>query len=94
MKYFKLELLQSALGTFEIFRLRIRSFFHPSRQHYFGRECALEERVSQGLRHLNEENAGWLKSGADGVIGATDGGSKGLNQAAHKLAQKIIGRKG
>jgi hypothetical protein len=45
---------------------------------------------------ISAQNEAWLKAGKanDRVIGAgNDGtGTKGLNAAAHKLAQKLIGR--
>ena len=38
---------------------------------------------------ITKVNEAWLKSGGDGVIGATDGGSKGLNQRRHAEAKKL-----
>jgi hypothetical protein len=38
---------------------------------------------------ITKVNEAWLKSGAAGVIGATDGGSKGLNQRRHAEAKKL-----
>ena len=58
-----------------------------------GREInkAVEAEIGKVEDKLNKENSAWMKSGGDGVIGATDGGSKGLNQRRHGEAKKLIG---
>ena len=47
------------------------------------------QQIEKTEAKLDKQNASWLKSGADGVIGATDGGSKGLNQRRHAEAKKL-----
>jgi hypothetical protein len=54
--------------------------------------------ISKVEGKLDAQNSAWLKAGKDNprILGAgADGlGTKGLTQAAHRTAQKLIGRKG
>ena len=56
-----------------------------------GRQIARDvaQQISRTEAKFDKQNEAWLKSGGDGVIGATDGGSKGLNQRRHAEAKKL-----
>ena len=51
------------------------------------KDVAAQLNMTEGK--ITKQNEAWLKSGGDGVIGATDGGSKGLNQRRHAEAKKL-----
>lgn len=56
-----------------------------------GRELAkaVAGEISKVEEKLNKENSAWLESGGEKVLGATGGGSKGLNQRSHAEAKKL-----
>ena len=50
-------------------------------------DVAAQVNMTEGK--ITKQNEAWLKSGGAGVTGATDGGSKGLNQRRHAEAKKL-----